>query len=74
MNTCGPARCGRTSYSPQTSCSRDNRSLEGLPLAMAYVPMQYFKSVYNLDEALQQGTIFPELNKPFMGWNGGCHR
>jgi hypothetical protein len=46
--------------------------MDTFPLAMAYVPMQQFQSIYELDEALQNGTVFPELNKPFMGWKGGC--
>lgn len=37
-------------------------------VAMAYVPWQYLTCIYeNLDEALMNGTIFPELNKPFEG-------
>ena len=38
------------------------------PMAMAYVPCQYFNGICeNLEEAFQDGTIFPELNKPFVG-------
>ena len=45
-----------------------NKSIEDFPIAMAYVPWQHFHQIYdNLEEAYQQGTIFPELNKPFMG-------
>lgn len=35
------------------------------PLAMAYVPVQQWKTVYNEDEAFAHGTLFPELNLPF---------
>ncbi len=35
--------------------------------AMAYVPWQYFTTVYEPDKALEVGTIFPELDKPFVG-------
>ncbi|MBO5473357.1 MAG: spore coat associated protein CotJA [Lachnospiraceae bacterium] len=43
-------------------------SLGDFPLAMAYVPMQQFDGICdNLEEALSDGTIFPELNKPFKG-------
>lgn len=36
--------------------------------AMAYVPWQEFERIYeNLEEALAVGTIFPSLNKPFLG-------
>ena len=71
MNTCGQSRCGRTPYSSPMVRTKDTWSAENFALAMAYVPMQHFKSVYELDEALQVGTIFPELNKPFKGWKGG---
>lgn len=71
MNTCGQPRCGRTSYSVPDTCGKKSWPMENFALAMAYVPMQKFKSLYELDEALQHGTIFPELNKPFMGWKGG---
>ncbi len=38
------------------------------PVAMAYVPWQTMDKIYdNLEEALKIGTIFPELNKPFLG-------
>ena len=45
-------------------------SLAGYPLAMAYVPWQYLRSSYEPDKALKTGTIFPELDKPFLGKRG----
>lgn len=44
-----------------------------MPVAMAYVPRQRFGRVYDLDKALQAGTIFADLDKPFWGKGGGCH-
>ena len=45
-----------------------NENFDRFPLAMAYVPWQRLTNVYeNLDEAFENGTIFPELNKPFTG-------
>ena len=41
--------------------------IDSLPLAMAYVPMQKWKTIYNNDVALNRGTIFPELDLPFLG-------
>ncbi len=38
---------------------------EHMPVAMAYVPVQYFGETYDADNALQSGTLYPELNKPF---------
>lgn len=40
----------------------DNKSV-----AMAYVPWQRWQETYPLDRALECGTLFPELFKPFMG-------
>jgi hypothetical protein len=42
------------------------------PEAMAYVPFQQLKTTYDPEKGLQNGTIFPELNKPFLG--GGVGR
>ena len=39
--------------------------------AMAYVPMQRFEQIYDLSAALKNGTLFPELCKPFCGKGGG---
>lgn len=47
--------------------SFDSMYLGSLPLAMAYVPFQRWKTTYSLDRALQAGTIFPELDLPFRG-------
>ncbi len=41
--------------------------LRDLPLTMAYVPMQPLTSTYEQDEALKSGTLFPNLDKPFLG-------
>lgn len=41
------------------------------PLAMAYVPVQQWDCVYeDCHRALQRGTIFPNLDKPFL--EGAC--
>ena len=36
-----------------------------LKLAEAYIPFQTYTQSYNLSEALQKGTLFPELYKPY---------
>ncbi len=38
-----------------------------LPLAMAYIPPQKWTIVYENNEALNAGTIFPALDLPFKG-------
>ncbi len=66
MNNCD--RQNMESYMPYPAVS----SLKDEPIAMAYVPWQYFHSTYDPDKALMIGTIFPELNKPFLGKRGAC--
>ena len=41
--------------------------LKNLPLTMAYLPFQQIEGVYNQEEALKSGTLFPNLDKPFLG-------
>ena len=41
--------------------------LENHPLAMVYAPLQSFRNLYDRDTALQKGTVFTELDLPFMG-------
>lgn len=36
-------------------------------VAMAYVPYQTDNSLYTTDQGLESGTMFPVLNKPFLG-------
>ena len=45
--------------------------LKTLPIAMAYVPWQEFQNLYAAEKSLCRGTIFEELDKPFLG-KGGC--
>lgn len=47
---------------------RLNDQCDEFVIAMAYVPWQHFEKIYdNLEEGFNNGTIFPELNKPFTG-------
>ena len=40
------------------------------PLAMAYVPWQQWRDLYEPCKALERGTLFMELDKPFLGKGG----
>lgn len=42
-----------------------SRFPQNTPLAMAYVPFQQWGEVYDKDEALKKGTLFPDLVFPF---------
>lgn len=39
-------------------------SLDGKPLAYAYVPMQSWRMLHSIEDALGRGTLFEELDKP----------
>lgn len=38
-----------------------------LPLAMMYAPMQQYRALLDPSQALCEGTLFAELNYPFLG-------
>lgn len=40
---------------------------ESTPIGMAYVPFQKWEQPYDDNIALSRGTIFPSLDKPFIG-------
>lgn len=48
-------------------------TVENMSLAMAYVPWQTWRDIYDVEKGFQHGTIFQELNKPFLG-KGGVRR
>lgn len=59
-------------YHTTSPCCDRADELEGLPLAMAYVPWQNWKEIYDLEKGFSSGTIFHELDKPFLGRGGNC--
>ena len=61
----GPVGEGCPWPGSQSDC-RDN-VLAGKSLAMVYSPCQAFEALYEPDEALFRGTVFRQLEKPFMG-------
>lgn len=53
----------------------DSSECPGQVLAMAYVPWQHLDTVYDPEDGFSRGTIFPELDKPWMvGGGGSCGR
>lgn len=50
------------------SCGPNRPPLPAVTVvAMAYIPFQQFNTVYEPEQGFEMGTIFPELNKPFLG-------
>lgn len=45
--------------------SDDDEMIENKPIAMAYVPWQKWRMLYESKEALKRGTLFKELDLPF---------
>ena len=61
--TCGRENCTRDNF-PRNNCS--NSDCDRWEIAMGYVPWQNLRDVYEPAQALRAGTLFPELEKPFM--------
>ena len=65
--------CGKTdgcSCNSNNMCNSNNGGawgLTGYPLASVYSPLQCFEDLYEIDVALNRGTVFVGLDLPFMG-------
>ena len=51
-----------------TACGTN--AVKGRPLAMVYAEKQNFSELYDVKEALKRGTLFKQLDLPFMGSKG----
>lgn len=49
--------------SDKMSCNTDPVNM---PVAMAYVPWQQWRQTYPMEKGFSRGTIFPELDLPFV--------
>lgn len=61
---------GRQMQAPGCEPRREVPGLSDLAIAMAYVPWQEWRGIYDLEKGFCCGTIFQELNKPFLGAGG----
>ena len=48
-------------------CTPTPRDMNHGILTMAFVDMQPLESVYSAEDSLCNGTLFPNINKPFKG-------
>lgn len=55
------------------SCMNSRNTVDDMSLAMAYVPWQTWRDIYDTEKGFHRGTIFQELDLPFMG-KGGSRR
>ena len=65
-----PCECEKPKHK---ACGCRYDALEDFALAMAYVPWQRWQNLFEPCKALECGTIFEDLSKPFYG-KGGCNR
>lgn len=56
---------------PMPESTVSSNPMTGFPLAMAYVPYQSFDDLNEPCKALEQGTLFRALYKPFYGQKRG---
>lgn len=69
-------RCNRCTCSCQCNSCRKCRELPAMPtnpmLANSYVPYQYIEEIFEPCEALENGTLFPELVSPYVPGQSQC--
>ena len=46
---------------------KKSNACPNMVLAMAYVPDQVWETPYEVTEGIHRGTLFPQLDKPFLG-------
>ena len=69
----------RTNSMPYNTCRHNHMpmtkrdTMGDASLAMAYVPWQKWRDLYEPEKGFHCGTIFQELNLPFLG-KGGMKR
>lgn len=52
-------------------CPPQAQPHQPMVVAMAYVPWQKWQQPYDYEKGFQAGTIFPDLDLPFLGYRGG---
>ncbi len=51
---------------PESGCASSRNPLSGMPLSMVYAPEQEWRELYGDEDALDHGTLFRELDLPFL--------
>ena len=66
-----PCAVSPVASAPMPESTVSSNPMTGFPLAMAYVPYQNFDDLNEPCKALEQGTLFRALYKPFSGQKRG---
>ena len=65
---------GDSAEKPAGKCPETKgRFPDDTPIGMAYVPVQFWEKTYDDATALARGTLFPSLDKPFIGGEAVTH-
>lgn len=56
----------------ENGCNIGNEPVDQMAPGMSFVPWQKWQDVYDIDQAINCGTIFKELYKPYVG--RGCSK
>ena len=67
MPDCGMPNDGMSDGMSGNFRGNDAYRYRDFPVGMAYVPWQMFKDIYEPEQSLEAGTMFAELDKPFLG-------
>ena len=59
MNNCG--------CNVKNGCDKGREPVDEMMPGMSYVPWQKWENIYNMEEGLERGTIFADLDKPYIG-------
>lgn len=51
----------------ECGCNRGDAPVDKMKPGMAFVPWQKWEDIYDMEKALERGTIFCELDKPYLG-------
>ncbi len=54
-------------YGQYTDSDMRKSASKNMVLAMAYVPKQEWETPYDAMDGLDRGTLFPSLDKPWLG-------
>ena len=58
MDNAGAENIGMENVRSENIANTNMGMIECMPIAMAYVPWQKWKDIYNMDTALARGTLF----------------
>ncbi len=74
--TAMPMPCARRTANdgvcPACDTATDDRLCDEMVLAMSYVLLQEWGNLYAVEDGFDRGTIFAELDKPFVGGGVRC--